>query len=59
MRLRSGVAVAVVQAGSCTSHSTPGLGPSIRCGPKKKKKRKKEKKKEHVFTVGNLAKAEA
>ena len=30
MRLRSGVAVAVVQASSCSSNLTPGLGTSIR-----------------------------
>ena len=29
MRLRSGVAVAVVQAGSCSSDWTPSLGTSI------------------------------
>ena len=35
----SGVAVAVVQAGSCSSDSTPSLGTSIclGCGPKKQK----------------------
>ena len=34
------VAVAMVQAGSCNSDSTPGLGTSMccRCGPIKKKK---------------------
>ena len=39
MRLRSCVAVAVVQAGSCSSNLTPSLGTSIclMCGPKKKK----------------------
>ena len=38
MRLISGVAVAVAQASSCTSNSTPSLGTSIccRCGPNKK-----------------------
>ena len=38
--LGSGVAVAVVQAGSCSSDSTPGLGMSIccRCVPLKKQK---------------------
>ena len=36
MRLRSHVAVAVVEAGSCSSDWTPSLGPStcLRCGPK-------------------------
>ena len=46
MQLRSPVAVAVVEASSYSSDSTPGLGTSIchECGPKnrKKKKRKKE-----------------
>ena len=41
-QLRSGVAVAVVQASSYSSHSTPSLGTSkycgVRCGPKKDKK---------------------
>ena len=39
-RLGSGVAVAVVSAGSCSSNSAPRLGTSIchRCGPKKTKK---------------------
>ena len=45
MRLRSCVAVAVVQAGSNSSDSTPSLGTSICCGydPKKTKRKKKEK----------------
>ena len=36
-QLKSGVAMAVVQAGSFSSSSTPSLGTSIclRCGPKK------------------------
>ena len=39
-RLGSGVARAVVDAGSCSSDLTPSLGPSTccGCGPKKKKK---------------------
>ena len=43
MRLGSCVAVAVVQAGSCSSDSTPSLGTSIchQCGPRKKNKTKK------------------
>ena len=43
MQLRSRVAVAVVQAGSCSSDSTPSLGTSIccRCGPKKAKSKSK------------------
>ena len=40
MRLRSGVAMAVVQAGSYSSDSMPSLGTSICCriGPKKQNK---------------------
>ena len=36
------MAVAVVQAGSCSSRAAPGLGTSVcrRCGPKKKNKKK-------------------
>ena len=42
MRLGSGIAVAVVQTGSCSSDRTPSLGTSIscRCGPKRKKKKR-------------------
>ena len=46
MQLRSQVAVAVVQAGSCSSNSTPSLGTSICPGDPKKQKTKKKKKKE-------------
>ena len=48
MRLSSRIAVAVVQAGSCSSDSAPSLGTSIycRCGPKKEKARKKEGRRE-------------
>ena len=44
--LRSGIAVAVVQAGSCSLDSTSRLRTSIchGCGPKKQKKETKEKK---------------
>ena len=44
MQLRSHIAVAVVQAGACTSSSTPSLGTSIchRCSPKKRKRIAKE-----------------
>ena len=42
MRLRSGVAVTVVKASSCSSDSTPSLGNSICCGKKKQKKKKKK-----------------
>ena len=50
MGLGSRIAVAVVQAGSCSSISTPSLGTSIwhmchRCGPKKMTIRKKGRKK--------------
>ena len=43
MLLRSGIAVAVAQASSCSLESTPGLGTSIyhRFSPKKKRKKKK------------------
>ena len=43
MQFRSGVAVAVIQAGSCSSDSPPSLGTSICQGysPKKQKKKKK------------------
>ena len=42
IRLGSGTAVAVMQAGSCRSNLTPGLGNSICCrySPKKKKEKK-------------------
>ena len=41
MWLGSGIAVAVMQAGSCRSNLTPSLGTSIccRCDPKKEKKK--------------------
>ena len=42
--LGSGVAVAVVQAGSCRSNSTPSLGTSTCCGGSPKKTGKKKKK---------------
>ena len=52
--LRSGVAVAVVQAGSCSSNSTPSLGTSIccRCGPKKTKNKQN---KGFLFLVAKLS----
>ena len=39
MKLKSGIAIAVAQAGNCSSDSTPSLGTSIchKCSPKKKK----------------------
>ena len=42
--LGSGLAVAVVYVGGCSSNSTPTLGTSIcyRCSPKKTKKKKKK-----------------
>ena len=45
MQLRSGIAVAMVVAGSCTSNLIPGLGTSVRygCSPKNQKKKKKKK----------------
>ena len=44
MQFGSGVAVAVVKAGSCSSDLTPGPGTSIccRCGQKKKKEGRKQ-----------------
>ena len=50
MKLGSGVAVAVVEAGSCSSDWTPSLGTSIcfGCSPKKTKRPKKEKGKQPV-----------
>ena len=44
MQLGSCVAVAVVEAGSCSSDSAPSLGASTCCGygPKKKKKKEEE-----------------
>ena len=44
MWLGSGVAVAVVQAGSCRSNSTPNLGTAICLGCSLKRKRKKRSK---------------
>ena len=46
VRLRSGIAVAAVQARSCSSNSTLSVGSSIchRYSPKKEKKKKKKKK---------------
>ena len=59
MRLRSHVAVAVVQVSSCSSNSTPSLVASIWCGcsPKKKKKRKdcsSSQRRERSFGQGYL-----
>ena len=50
--LRSGMVVALVQASSCSSDSTPSLGTSIccRCGPKKTKTKGKKRRK-HVFYI--------
>ena len=44
MQFRSCIAMAVVQADSCSSNQTPSLGTSIccRCGPKKCGKKKKK-----------------
>ena len=46
MRLRSRIAVAVVEAGSYSSDATLSPGTSIchRCDPKRKKKKEREKK---------------
>ena len=47
------VAVAVVEAGSCSSGFTPGLGTSTcqGCGPKKTKKKKERKKKNFYLFI--------
>ena len=47
MRLRPCIAVAVVQAGSCSSDLTPSLGTSVcrGCGSKKQNKGRKEERK--------------
>uniref|UniRef100_A0A8C3WX78 Uncharacterized protein n=1 Tax=Catagonus wagneri TaxID=51154 RepID=A0A8C3WX78_9CETA len=52
MRLGSGVAVAVVQAGSCSSDSTPSQGTSICCGYNPKNTKKKKKK--DIFSLLSL-----
>ena len=44
--LPSLMAVAVVWAGSCSSDSTPSLGTSTCCGPKKRKNKTKQNKTE-------------
>ena len=46
MGLGSGVAAAVVQAGGCSSNSTPSLGTSLcqGCGPKKTGEKQTKKK---------------
>ena len=51
MRLGSGVAVAVVWAGSYSSDSAPSLGTSIchGCDPKKTKDKKKKKEKKRIY----------
>ena len=50
MRLRSFVAVAVAEAGSCNSDWSPSLETSIcySCVPKKQKKKRKKKRKLEV-----------
>ena len=57
MRLGSLVAVAVVQAGSCSSDLNPSLGTSMchRCGPKKTKtKQNKTKQKLSSISEGAI-----
>ena len=51
MRLGSGIVVAVVQAGSCSSYSTPSLGTSHATDVAIKKKKKKKRKKNFFFTT--------
>ena len=57
MQLGSGIAVAVVWAGSYSSDLTPSLGTSIcrECGPKKTKKKKK---KGHISLTLNQARSD-
>ena len=58
-QLGSGIAVAVVQASSCSSNQTPSLGTSIcrDCGPKKPKNKKtKQNKKTAYLTCTNCLK---
>ena len=52
-RPRSGIAVAIVQAGSNSSDQTPSLGNPIccRCGPKKDKRQKKPKKQKKLGSL--------
>ena len=55
--LGSGVAVALVQAGGCSSDQTPSLGTSICCcgrGPRNGKKTKKKKKKIELMNLGKM-----
>ena len=49
-RLGSGVAVAVVEAGSCSSDSAPSLGTSICCGSGPKEQNKQTKNQKIKFT---------
>ena len=55
--LGSRVAVAVVQAGSCSSDSNPSLGTAICHGrdPKKDEKERKERKGNHIRKVVKLS----
>ena len=55
MQLRFGVAAAVVQAGSCSSDSTPSLRTSICCGcsPKKWKEKKRKREKGNDYKSSN------
>ena len=60
MRLGSCVAVAVVEAGSCSSDLTPSLGTSTccRCGPERKKKEKEKEKQMNLSDYKLSAKTE-
>ena len=51
MPLGSCIAVAEVQAGSCSSDSTPSLGTSMHCRCSCKKPKKKKKRKQHMYEV--------
>ena len=56
MWLGFGLALAVVQAGSCSSISTPHLGTSVccRCSPKKTKKERKKRKEKNCHFVTSV-----
>ena len=58
MRLGSCVAVAVVQAGSCSSDWTPCLGTSIclQCGPKKEENKTKQNKTKKLYQYKEVLK---
>ena len=56
MRLGSGIAVALAQAGGCSSYLTSSLGASMcrECSPKIKKTKKKKKRQKKVRLLGDI-----